>query len=67
MCLAWPQLLEERERLSTEVAKQKYRVQHHIVPYVEQLRAEIAQLKAAGKSAVSTASSGVEKLSLGAT
>ena len=62
----WPQLVEERERLSTEVAKQKYRVQHHILPYVEELRAEIAQLKAAGKSAVSTMSTGVEKLSLGA-
>ena len=64
--LVWPQLVEERERLSTEVAKQKYRVQHHILPYVEELRAEIAQLKAAGKSDVSSMSSGVEKLSLGA-
>ena len=64
--LAWLQLMEERERLSTEVAKQKYRVQHHILPYVEELRAENAQLKAAGKPAVSTMSSGVEKLSLGA-
>ena len=46
-------------------SEQKYRVQHHIVPYVDQLRAEIAQLKAAGTSAVSAMSSGVEKLSLG--
>ena len=63
--LVWPQLVEERERLSTEVAKQKYRVQHHILPYVEELRAEIAQLKAAGKSDVSSMSSGVEEAQSG--
>ena len=62
----WPQLVEERERLSTEVTKQKYRVQHHILPYVEELRAEIARLKAAGKSSVSTMNSGMGELSLSA-
>ena len=63
------QLVAQNERLSTEVAKQRYRVDGHILPYVEKLQDENEKLKAALKerqssTGVSGVSSGVSKLSL---
>ena len=63
------QLVAQNERLSTEVAKQRYRVDGHILPYVEKLQHENEKLKAALKerqssTGVSGVSSGVSKLSL---
>ena len=64
------QLVAENERLSTDIAKQKYRVDGHILPYIEKLREENAQLKAAlhehCSDAVQGAHSGVSKLGLSA-
>lgn len=57
------QLRSENEQLSTEVAKQKYRVDKHILPYVEQLRNENSKLKAA--LAEQQSSGGVEGVSKG--
>jgi len=63
------QLVAQNERLSTEVAKQRYRVDGHILPYVEKLQDENEKLKAALKerqssTGVSGVSSGVSKFSL---
>lgn len=63
------QLVAQNERLSTEVAKQRYRVDGHILPYVEKLQDENEKLKAALKerqssTGVSGVSSAVSKLSL---
>ena len=63
------QLAAQNERLSTEVAKQRYRVDGHILPYVDKLQDENEKLKVALKehqssSGVSGVSSGVSKLSL---
>ncbi len=57
------------ERLNTELAKQRYRVDGHILPYVEQLRDKNAELKAKLKehnssAGVSGVSSGVQDLKL---
>ena len=64
------QLVAENERLSTDIAKQKYRVDGHILPYIEKLREENVKLKAAlhehSSGGVPGVSSGVSKLSLSA-
>ena len=56
-------------QLVADLAKQRYRVDYHILPYVEKLRAENEGLKAKLKSPSSSAgvsgvSSGVQKLTL---
>ena len=63
------QLVAEIERLNTEVAKQRYRVESHILPYIENLRQENEQLKITLKdhhsiAGVSGVSSGVSNLKL---
>ena len=63
------QLVAEIEGLNTEIAKQRYRVESHILPYMEKLREENEKLKARVKehhssAGVSSVSSGVSNLKL---
>ena len=63
------QLMADKEALKIELAKQRYRVDSHILPYVEKLRDENAELKARLKeynssAGVSGVSSGVQNLKL---
>ena len=63
------QLIAEIERLNTEVAKQRYRVEGHILPHIANLRAENERLKTEleehhSSTSVSGVSSGVSNLKL---
>lgn len=63
------QLVAQIEGLNTEISKQRYRVDSHILPYIEKLREENEKLKATlrehhNSAGVMNVSSGVSNLKL---